>query len=95
MTFSISAKIKDGGRNLEKSNFFKGPAGVVLSSLGVQNLPEITQSLTVQDKQNFPFLPTFNKAPEILMILNFSQSIKEQSLVTRGTKICLKLFVAK
>ena len=32
--FSISTKIQDGGQNLEKSKFFRGPGGVVLSTVG-------------------------------------------------------------
>ena len=47
MTFSISAKIQDGSRKLEKSKFFRGASGVVLSTFRVQNLPEIALSLTV------------------------------------------------
>ena len=31
-------KIQDGGQNSEKSKFFKGLRGVVLGTLGVQNL---------------------------------------------------------
>ena len=45
MTFSISAKIQDGGQNLEESKFFTGPRTVALSTQGIQNLPEI--ALTV------------------------------------------------
>ena len=50
MTFSISSKIQDGSQKSEKSKFFRYPKGVVLSSLGVQNLPEITLSLTISAK---------------------------------------------
>ena len=47
MTSSISAKIQDGGRNLEKSKFFRGARGVALFTLGIRNLPKISLSLTV------------------------------------------------
>ena len=46
MTFSISAKIQDGGRKSEESKIFRG-ARVVPRTLWVQNLPKITLSLTV------------------------------------------------
>ena len=46
MIFSISTKIQDGGQNLKKSKFFY-VAGVVLGTIGVQNLPEIALSLMV------------------------------------------------
>ena len=45
MIFSISATIQDGRQNL-KSKHFRGPGEVILSTLGVQNLPEISLSLT-------------------------------------------------
>ena len=34
MIFSISTKNKDGGRNVEKSNFFRYSREVVLDNLG-------------------------------------------------------------
>ena len=46
MIFSISAKIQDGGLNWKKSKLLRGPMGVVLVTLGVQTLPEITLSHT-------------------------------------------------
>ena len=47
MTFSIYAKIQDGSRNSEKSQFFRGPTRVIFSTHRVQNLPKITVSLMV------------------------------------------------
>ena len=47
MSVSISTKIQDGSKKSEKSQFFRGAKGVVLSALGVQNLVEITLSLMV------------------------------------------------
>ena len=47
MTFSISAKIQDGGRKLEKSKLFEGATGVACITLGIRNLLKITLSLTV------------------------------------------------
>ena len=57
MTFSIYTKIQDGGQNLEKSKFFRGPRRVVLSIQRVQNLHKITLSLMVfQINDIFHFL---------------------------------------
>ena len=50
-TFSTFAKIQDGGQNLEKSKFFRGPR-VVISTQEVQYLPKITLSLTVIEISN-------------------------------------------
>ena len=52
MTFSISAKIQDGCQKSEKSKFFRGARGVVLGTLGVQNLPGNALSLTVFEINN-------------------------------------------
>ena len=56
MTFSITVKIQDGSQNAEKSKFFRGPRGVVLSILRVQTLPKIGLSRTVFE---IIFLPKF------------------------------------
>ena len=57
--FSISTKIQDGGQNLEKSKFLRGPGGVVLSTVGVQSFPKFTLSLTVfKINDIFHFLQT-------------------------------------
>ena len=77
MTFSISAKIQDGGQKLEKPKSFRVARGVVHSTLGVQNLPEITISYGFWDKQYFPFPPKFKMAVEILKSLNFSDVLEE------------------
>ena len=39
------SSIQDGGQNSKKSEHFRGPSGVVLSTLGIQNLSEISLSL--------------------------------------------------
>ena len=66
MTFSIFAKIQDGRQKWEMCKFFRGAREVVLSTLGVQNLPEIAQSPTVfEKKKHFPFLPKFKMAAKI------------------------------
>ena len=47
MTFSISAKIQDGGQNSGNSTFFTGTISKVSSTQRVQTLLEITLSLRV------------------------------------------------
>ena len=46
MTFSISAKIQDGVRNLGKVTFFGGTIPKISTTQSVKNLLEITPSLT-------------------------------------------------
>ena len=45
--FSISAITQDGSQNSKKSKHFRDAGKVILSTPGVQNLPEISLSLTV------------------------------------------------
>ena len=54
MAFSISANIQDGGQKSEKAEFFRGPRGVVLSTLGFARNHSISYSF--QDKLHFLFL---------------------------------------
>ena len=78
MTFSISAKIQDDGQNLEKSKFFKPPREVALSAMGVQNLTEITLSLTVFEISDiFYFLSKFKMTTEIRKSLNYLEVLEE------------------
>ena len=52
MTIPISAKIQDGGQKSESKHFFSGARGVAPSTIRVQNLPEITPSLTFFEMNN-------------------------------------------
>ena len=61
MTFSTSAKIKEGSPNLEKSQVFRGSAGVVFAR-------KCSFSYSLQDKQHFPFPLKFKMAAEIRKI---------------------------
>ena len=62
MIFSISATIQDGGQNSKTSKHFRGPSGVVFSTLGAKNLPEISISCGFQNNWHLPFVPKFKMA---------------------------------
>ena len=66
-TYSIFTKIQDGSRN-----FFQGIRSRVRSAEKVQNLLEITQSLTVSKVFDiFVFLPKFKMAAQSQKSKNF------------------------
>ena len=65
MTFPISVKIQDGGRNSETSNLLRGHKGFVPITKGIKNFPEIALSLTVFEINNIFFNFNFNMEAEI------------------------------
>ena len=54
-------------------NLFRGPRVVALSTPLVQNMPDITLSLMVFEKQHFSFPPKFKMEAEFWTSLNFSE----------------------
>ena len=47
LSISYGFEIHDGHLKSEKSKFFTGATGVVISTLGIEKLPKITLSVTV------------------------------------------------
>ena len=78
MTFSISAKIQDGGQKSEESKIFRSPTGVVTSTLGDPKFSRNRSiSYSFRDKQHFPFPPKFKMADENRKTLKFLEVLEE------------------
>ena len=84
MSFFISTKIQDGGRNSDMLKFFRGHSGAYLGTQWVQNLLKISYGF--QDK-HFPFPPKFKTAAKIWKSLNSLEVLEEYSLVPWDYKI--------
>ena len=82
MTFPISAKIQDGGRNSESSNIYRGVKERILSTQRVQNLLQIALSLTVFEINNiFHFRQNSNACGSHLVFQNEAKNIPRQVFV--------------
>ena len=74
----------------QKSLNFSEVLGVLLGTLVVQNLPEITLLQVFLDKEHFPFPQKLKMAAENRKSLNFSEMLEELYLIPWGSKICPK-----